>query len=91
MTQTMQEAQTKQDVEESRDCTRCQGKQYLIASNLGFGKYKCIECEMLVGFDLEAEEGKREFLIHRGLCFKYDRELPNVMLGIRLISQEMRL
>lgn len=89
MTQTMQEEQTK--IESSRDCTRCQGRQYLVASNFGFGKYKCIECEMSVGFDLEAEEGNREFLIHRGLCFKYDRELPNVMIGVRLTSQEMRL
>ena len=91
MVEVSEKQEQETNIESSRECTRCQGKQYLVGSGLNFGKYTCIECEMIVGFDLDAEEGQREFLINRGICYKYDKELPNTMLGVRLGAQEMRL
>lgn len=60
-------------VPESRDCTRCDGQQHVLAAFEGMGKYRCDGCELVVGFDLDAEV--REFLIDRGLPGRYTRDV----------------
>lgn len=73
------------DVPAVRSCTRCEGEQHLVDSARGFGKYRCIECAMVVGFDLEAEPA--EFLIDRGAPGRYSRGI----FGSRLLPPEIRL
>jgi len=68
-----------------RACTRCEGEQHLIDADRGFGKYRCIACSMVVGFDLEADPA--EFLIDRGAPGLYTRGL----FGSRLLRLEHRL
>lgn len=51
----------------------------------GFGKYRCITCGLVVGFDLEADPV--EFLLDRGAPGLYTRGL----FGSRLLKPEMRL
>lgn len=70
---------------EQRPCTRCDGTQHLVAAHWGLGKYRCDTCEMVVGFDLEAETV--EFLIHRGLASRYSGR----WFGADLVPQERRL
>jgi hypothetical protein len=68
-----------------RSCTRCDGEQHLVDAARGFGKYRCITCGMVVGFDLEANPV--EFLLDRGAPGLYTRGL----FGSRLLRPEMRL
>lgn len=72
-------------VPEERDCTRCHGTQHLLASHAGLGKYRCDHCELVIGFDLEAEVP--EFLLHRGLASRYSKQ----MFGTELLAAERRL
>jgi len=68
-----------------RACTRCDGEQHLVDAAAGFGKYRCISCSMVVGFDLESRP--IEFLIDRGAPGRYTRGL----FGSRLLPPEQRL
>jgi hypothetical protein len=68
-----------------RACTRCEGEQHLVDAASGFGKYRCISCSMVVGFDLESRP--IEFLIDRGAPGRYTRGL----FGSRLLPPEQRL
>ncbi len=70
---------------DTRDCTRCDGSQHLVASVEGMGKYRCDTCELVVGFDLQADEV--EFLIDRGQPGRYTRE----RFGPILMGPERRL
>ena len=69
----------------SRACTRCDAEQHLVASGSGFGKYRCIGCGLVVGFDLGAVPP--EFLLDRGAPGRYSRGL----FGSRLLPAEQRL
>jgi hypothetical protein len=73
------------DVPASRICTRCDGEQHLVGSAVGLGKYRCEYCELVIGYDLEAEPA--EFLLDRGLPSRYSKEL----FGSRLLPAEHRL
>ncbi|MBW3578350.1 MAG: hypothetical protein KY462_11550 [Actinobacteria bacterium] len=72
-------------VPDQRPCTRCDGTQYLVATQQGLGKYRCDQCELAVGFDLEAQPV--EFLLRRGLPSRYSKQ----WFGQRLAPQELRL
>jgi hypothetical protein len=69
----------------TRDCTRCDGTQHLVAETLGMGKYRCDTCEMVVGFDLAADDP--EFLVSRGLPSRYTKDV----FGERVTAPERRL
>ncbi len=73
------------DVPAVRACTRCEGEQHLLDAARGFGKYRCLGCGMVVGFDLEGDPV--EFLIDRGAPGLYTRGL----FGSRLLRPEQRL
>lgn len=73
------------DMEPQRPCTRCHGAQHLVASGGGMGKYRCDTCELVVGFDLDADEP--EFLIDRGLPREYTKQV----FGDRLQPVERRM
>jgi hypothetical protein len=73
------------EVPSVRACTRCDGEQHLLDAASGFGKYRCLGCGMVVGFDLESQPV--EFLIDRGSPGRYTRGL----FGSRLLSPEQRL
>lgn len=73
------------EVAPRRACTRCDGEQHLVGGSAGFGKYRCDTCELVVGFDLEADPA--EFLLDRGLPGRYSKEL----FGSRLTVAELRL
>ena len=73
------------DVPAVRACTRCDDEQHLVDAASGFGKFRCIGCGMVVGFDLEG--APVEFLIDRGAPGLYTRGL----FGSRLQSPEQRL
>lgn len=73
------------DVPEQRSCTRCDGEQHLVSEVSGMGKYRCDTCEMVVGFDLDAEEP--EFLISRGMPKRYTKDV----FGDRVLPTERRL
>lgn len=73
------------ELPEQRPCTRCDGQQHLVAAQGGFGKYRCDDCQLAVGFDLEAD--LPEFLIDRGLPSHYTKNV----FGDRLLDQERRL
>lgn len=73
------------EVPSSRACSRCDGEQHLVGGSSGFGKYRCDTCEMVVGFDLEAQPA--EFLIDRGLPSQYSKQL----FGSRLLPREHQL
>ncbi len=73
------------DVPERRDCTRCEGEQHLVGEAEGLGKYRCERCELVVGFDLQADPA--EFLLSRGLASRYSKEI----FGSRLLGRERRL
>lgn len=70
---------------ERRDCTRCDGTQHLVGAFDGLGKYRCDTCEMIVGFDLDAEPA--EFLLDRGLPRHYSKDV----FGPQLTGAERRL
>lgn len=72
-------------LQEVRGCTRCDGEQYLVASERGMGTYRCDTCHMVVGFDLETTPA--EFLVDRGTPARYTRKV----FGERLTSDERRL
>lgn len=72
-------------LDEVRGCTRCEGEQYLVASDRGMGTYRCDTCHMVVGFDLEAVPV--EFLVDRGTPARYTRDV----FGERLTVDERRL
>lgn len=72
-------------VPERRDCTRCDGDQHLVAEVGGMGKYRCDTCELVVGFDLDADP--REFLLDRGRPGNYTRDV----FGPTLTVAEQRL
>lgn len=72
-------------LDEVRSCTRCDGEQYLVASDRGMGTYRCDTCHMVVGFDLEAQP--IEFLVKRGLPAHYTQDV----FGDRLMVDEHRL
>lgn len=69
----------------TRSCTRCDGQQFLVASDRGMGTYRCDTCTMVVGFDLEARPP--EFLVDRGMAARYTRRV----FGERLTGDERRL
>jgi hypothetical protein len=73
------------DAPEQRPCSRCDGRQHLAGSHEGLGKFRCDTCELIVGFDLEADPA--EFLLHRGLPSRYTKE----WFGPRLAADEQRL
>ncbi len=73
------------EVPRARACTRCEGEQHLVDAASGFGKYRCITCGMVVGFDLESSPV--EFLLDRGSPGRYTRGL----FGSRLLGAEQRL
>lgn len=73
------------EVPPRRGCTRCDGEQHLVGGMSGLGKYRCETCELVVGFDLEADEV--EFLLHRGLPGRYTKD----RFGSRLLTEERRL
>jgi hypothetical protein len=73
------------EVPSVRACTRCDGEQHLVDAASGFGKYRCISCSMVVGFDLQSQP--IEFLIDRGAPGLYTRGL----FGSRLLPPEQRL
>lgn len=73
------------EVPERRPCTRCDGDQILVAREQGMGKYRCEECELVVGFDLEADPA--EFLLARGRPGNYTKRVFGTMLS----AQERRL
>lgn len=70
---------------DKRDCSRCDGYQYLLAADNGFGKYRCDTCQMVVGFDLEATPA--EFIIDRGIPGHYTKNLFGPLLSV----EEQRL
>lgn len=72
-------------LDDTRSCTRCDGNQFLVASDKGMGTYRCDTCSMVVGFDLEDEPA--EFLVDRGLAARYTRRV----FGERLTRDERRL
>lgn len=72
-------------VEAQRACTRCDGRQHLVASGNGMGKYRCDTCQMVVGFDLR--QTQPEFLLDRGMASRYTRDV----FGERITSGERRL
>lgn len=72
-------------VPDSRSCTRCHDDQHLVGGASGLGKYHCVTCELVVGFDLEADPA--EFLISRGLPSRYTKDI----FGSRLLPSERRL
>jgi hypothetical protein len=49
------------------------------------GKYRCDDCAMAVGFDLESD--KREFLIDRGIPARYTQD----QFGPVLLATERRM
>lgn len=73
------------DLDEQRACTRCDGQQHLVASEHGMGKYRCDDCELVVGFDLDSVPP--EFLLSRGLPSRYTQDI----FGDRLTVGERRL
>jgi hypothetical protein len=73
------------EVPAARACTRCDGEQHLLVATSGFGKYRCLDCSMVVGFDLESKPV--EFLLDRGSPGRYTRGL----FGSRLLPPELRL
>lgn len=76
---------TNTDYPEKRECSRCDGTQFLIAYHNEFGKYRCDHCCMVVGFDVSAE--KAEFIISKGMASHYTKET----YGNFLNSKERRL
>lgn len=72
-------------IPEHRPCTRCDGTQHLVAAFAGLGKFRCDACELIVGFDVEADPV--EFLLHRGLPGHYTKQ----WFGARLAPEEQRL
>lgn len=70
---------------EQRSCTRCDGTQHLVTTVSGMGKYRCDTCELVVGFDLEADPS--EFLLNRGVPGAYTRQV----FGPHLSGSERRL
>jgi hypothetical protein len=73
------------EVPMSRTCTRCDHEQQFVGGASGLGKYRCEYCELVVGFDLEADPA--EFLLSRGLPSRYTKDL----FGSRLLPSEHRL
>lgn len=72
-----------QVIEQSRECSRCEGHQHLTSEYEGMGKYVCDTCNMMIGFDLDADPS--EFLLHRGLPFQYTKNI----FGSRLLPVEL--
>ena len=68
-----------------RPCTRCEGPQLLVAGDGSMGVYRCEVCLLRVGFDLTADPC--EWLAHRGLPWRYDRD----RWGRTLAVAELRL
>lgn len=68
-----------------RPCTRCDGTQELVATAGGFGKYRCGSCQLVIGFDIQAEPV--EFLLDRGQPSRYTKK----MFGSHLFPHEQRL
>jgi len=66
-------------VPQSRECTRCDGHQYLVDERQGFGKYTCDKCKMITGFDLCANPV--EFLIFRGNPQSWTKNVFGSRLG----------
>ncbi len=73
------------EVPNTRSCTRCDDQQHLLGGSSGLGKYRCEHCELVIGFDLEADPA--EFLLSRGLPSRYTKDL----FGSRLLPAELRL
>jgi hypothetical protein len=73
------------EVPTTRACTRCDDQQHLLGGASGLGKYRCEHCELVVGFDLEADPA--EFLLSRGSPSRYTKDL----FGSRLLPSELRL
>lgn len=72
---------------ESRPCSRCDGSQHLVAAVDDMGKYRCETCQLVVGFDLAADDEDREFLLDRGLPGRYTKDV----FGPRLHGSELQL
>lgn len=73
------------DLPDHRDCTRCDGTQHLVVSDRQMGKYRCDTCNLVVGFDLQAD--RTEFLIDRGRASHYTKDV----FGDELVAAEQRL
>lgn len=71
---------------DSRPCSRCDGDQHLVAAVHAMGKYRCEQCELVVGFDLDADTG-REFLLDRGQPGRYTKDV----FGAQLHGSELQL
>lgn len=76
---------TSVDLATQRPCSRCDGHQHLLGTKQGMGTYRCDTCELVIGFDLEADQP--EFLIDRGLPARYTMGV----FGTRLQSGERRM
>lgn len=85
LTETAAASTPSADLPSTRECTRCDGQQHLVAEARGLGKFRCDVCEMVVGFDLQADEP--EFLISRGLPSRYTKNV----FGGTLLGSERRL
>lgn len=72
-------------VPDHRDCSRCEGTQHLVGAFEGLGKFRCDSCELVVGFDLDADP--TEFLLDRGLPHRYSKDV----FGPQLAGTERRL
>jgi hypothetical protein len=73
------------EVPERRTCTRCDGQQLLVARDRGMGKFRCEDCDLVVGFDLDADPA--EFLLARGFPGNYTKRV----FGTTLAVHERRL
>jgi rubredoxin len=73
------------EVPTRRSCTRCDGEQHLVGGSGGMGKYRCEVCELVIGFDLDADPA--EFLLGRGLPSRYTKDV----FGSQLLGSELRL
>jgi len=74
-----------EDIPAVRSCTRCDGEQHLVEGRGGFGKFRCLDCQLVVGFDVESVPA--EFLIDRGAPGRYTKQV----FGSRLLPVEQRL
>lgn len=74
-----------QEIPEQRECTRCDGVQHLLSNSMGFGKYRCDICELIIGFDTLSSPG--EFIIYRGHPSRYTKDI----YGSKLLQKEQRI
>lgn len=77
--------EAEETIPELRECSRCDGMQHLTAFEHGMGTFRCDDCAMAVGFDLDAHPP--EFLLSRGIPGRYTQS----RFGDRILPSEQRL